>query len=434
SVIPSTSEEARAESCDEVPAGYSPLQNAKVEFLAADGSVLSTTLTDRCGYFSAEVDAAVSGVQVIQAGFRTLQRKVDYFQQTAPGLVSMMPEAAEYQIASIQLAGRDSLAFTVSDSVTNKAVIGLPASAVNVSINTDAVKVLKYNNATAVSEPASVVFVMDASPSMHSVVRDKQGNDLLDTNGQSLTRYRMSALAAHLYLDGVSDNDETAFVIFDRNAVFMDDAAIADLLELSDSQARPTAYSFSKDGFSSSASSLRFVVDAYNPYSTLYNSFAYDARHPATPDLKIANYPWDSYTAMYDGIFKALERVSSRTTLRSMVIAMSDGEDNSSTHTEQEVIARARQDGIPVFTITYGEITGSEQGGADVASMARIAEQTNATPFLVEGPDIGKAFQSIQSGIAYQYLAVLDRMVGEGDLLELTLNDGGLTAARSLQP
>jgi hypothetical protein len=416
---------ARVEGCPEVPDGYLPLQSVTVEFLIDAETVATTTTTDECGGFSASVPDTVTQVRASSADNRDLITDVGVFTTSGGGLASTFSEDAELQIASLQSTD-SSLVFTVTDSLTNKAVIGIPGSAFSMTVNSVDVGIASVQNASNTSEPASVTLVMDASGSMDSEVLDSQTNNpILDSNGFPYNRMRIAALAAHTYLDNMPSTDETAFVIFDGGVDFIDDAAIADLFDLLDGDVGAIVnYTFSPSGFSNSSSDLRFVVDAYNVFSSLYGGSPLDERHPETPDLHVSRNPWGGSTAMYDAIIEALDRTNTRTSLRKLVIAMSDGEDNRSSNTEEGVIASANSSGIPVYTIAYGD--------ADPETMENIALGTNATSFIVADADLTGVFQSIQTGITFQYIANMDAAFVGGDLISLTMDYNGLQVSRDI--
>lgn len=415
---------AKIDGCPDVPDGYLPLQSVTVEFLIDAETVATTTTTDECGGFSASVPDTVTLVRARSDENRELITDVKVFTESGGGVASTFSESAELQIASLQSNGT-SLVFTVTDTLTNKAVIGIPESAFSMTVNSLDVDIASVQNASNMTEAASVTLVMDASGSMDSLVVDNQTNSpILDDNGLPYNRIRIAALAAHTYLDNMPSTDESAFVIFDSDVDLVDDAAIASLFDLTDTVGAEISYTFSATGFTNRPDDLRFVVDAYNIFSGFYSDTPLDEIHPESPELHISHNPWGGGTAMYDAIFEALNRTNQRASLRKLVIAMSDGEDNSSSNTEEDVITIAQSNGIPVYTIAYGD--------ADPVTMENIAQGTNATSFLVADADLTAVFQSIQTGITFQYIADLDDAVVDGDLINLTMSYNGLQVSREI--
>ncbi len=421
--------------CPNVPAGYSPLKNTKVEFLNESGKAVDDTTTDSCGEFSANVPNEVVKVKAKSSGNKDLVTDVTVFQTSGDtAIASTIPAGAEYQISAIQITSDNSLAFSVTDTVTNNAVIGVPDTAITAKLNNNPVTTSNLKSAAQVSDPASITLVMDASGSMtRYTVNDKEGNPVKDANDKIYSRIRMSALAAHTYLDNMPKSDETSFVIFDEDVDFMNDTKIASLFSL----INPTTgdalnYEFSSNGFTQDATKLRFLADAYNAFSLVYplssNIYASDKKHEDTPKNLSVNsgYPWNGNTAAFDAILEGLEKTKVRPNNRKVIIAMTDGENNRGERDENVVIDAALNQSIPVYTIGFGT-----KDNANV-SMKNIAESTNASFLKVEGTDLISAFQSIQTGIIFQYLTELGTAVTAGDVIELTLNYNGVKVTRKI--
>lgn len=410
---------AAADACPNVPAGYSPLQNTSVDFIDATNNVLANSTTDDCGLFTANVPEEVVQARAVSAGNRDIVADVAVFTNTASNLVSTIPTEASYQIASIQSISNNEIAFAVTDTVTNKAVIGIPNSAFAVNVNSTPTTINGIQSSASTSDPASVSLILDASGSMNAFATDDQGGFIEDSDGFPFSRTRLTAIASHTFLDNVANGDETSVVIFGSDVFFIDDLVLADL-ELVNQSGNPVApYAFSADGFSNAPAQLRFIIDAYNDDSKLYGTDEIDDIHPDTPaNLFIDSFsPWGGATALYDAISVGIDQTSTRSNTRKIVIAMSDGNNNSSSKDIDEIIAEATNANIPVYTVSY------EDGDTD--AMARIADETNATTFVVNGADLSGAFQSIQTGINFQYVAGFSDITEIGDVIDLslTLND-----------
>jgi len=415
------------EECPNVPAGYTPLKNIKVEFVNKSGQSVDDTTTDKCGEFSATVPDEVVQVKAKSAGNKDLVTDVNIFQSTgSTGIASTISSNAEYQISSMQMTSDDKLAFSVTDSVSNNAVIGIPNSALTAKINTQAVTLSQVSSAANIADPASITLVMDASGSMSDPVFDKGGNSLVDSEGNLLDRFRIAHLAASTYLDNMPKTDESAFIIFSSRVDFMNDEKIEQLFpRMLDSADNATTYKFSINGYTKEASKLRFIVDAFNPYSTLYSLSNFDKKHADTPDVKLGRYPWRGSTSLYDAANEAIENNSARTNSRKLLILMSDGEDTRSSSRESDVISNAIDKATPIHTIAFG-------GGSDAQTLKNIADQTNASFFKAEGQNLVGAFRSIQTSITFQYLANLGKSSKTGDIIELTLNYNGIKVVRNI--
>ncbi len=436
--------------CPNVPAGYKPLQNIKVEFINKSGSSVSNTNTDKCGEFSANVPNEVVKVKAKSSGNKDLIADVSVFQEEgSKAIASTIPSNAEYQISSMQMIADNKLAFSVTDTVTNNAVIGIPSSALSLKVNSQDASISKVSTAASEALPASVTLVMDASPSMLDKVLDENQQVLTDDNGNFYNRFRIAALAAHTYLDNVSNKDETGLVIFDERVNFMNDASVKSIYpNLLDTSGNIQEYQFSESGYTSTASKLRFLVDLYNPFSELYSVYPFPSETyigfevgPAQIDKKHADsplltsnkqYPWQSGTAIFDGIEKGLSKTDERQNARKIVIAMSDGGDNRSLFTQSRVIESAKNKSIPVHTIFFSDRSNASEFTRAKEAMSSIAKETNASFLDVKGTNLVSAFRSIQTSITFQYLANLVEAVSSGNKVALTLHYNGETATREV--
>jgi len=415
-------------SCENIPAGYSALASTNVDFLDADGQVLGSTTTDSCGAFTAPVSQETVAIKATNPNYRDLTADVSIFTVPDGGVASTIPAAADYQIASMQFTGDtdDSVAFTITDTETNTAVIGIPVDAFSATINANPVTLTNIQTAAQSSDPASVSLVLDSSGSMTALVYDENSDRLVDANDNAYNRYRLTALAAHTYLDNMPSVDEASITIFSSDVFLMNDATIANELNLVDASSEAVNYTYSEDGFTSNPSDLRLVVDAYNRDSELYAfSGAIDLRHPDTPDVTHSDfYPFSGVTSLYDAIEESLINIEARDAERKIIIAMSDGGDNSSSINQEQVVESAVAKSIPVHTIAFG--------GADISAMESIALGTNASFYEIQDADLASIFQTIQTGIIFQYLAGYGQSVNPNDELNLTLNINGLTTSRSI--
>jgi len=403
--------------CPNVPTGYAPLASTNIDFLDQSGAVLSSATTDECGAFSGTVAAEVVTARAQAADFRELRTEISTFLNGGGGVASTIPATATYEISSIQLTG-------VIDSITNTAVIGIPQSAFSLDINSVPTTIDNISSAAQLSDPASIALVLDASGSMLLSVFDSEGNVVTDENDNPLSRNRITTLASHAYLDSMPSTDETAFVMFGSDVHFVNDAYIAASFSLQDSTANAATYTFSESGYTNIASDLRFVVDTYDRDSIMYSSGTNEL-HPDTPALtSMSSYPYSGLTAFYDGIEEGLINTAARNNSRKLVIAMSDGGDNRSTLDVDGVIASALAKSIPVSTLSIG--------GVDTADMERIATETNGKFFDVEDQNFAGIFQTIQTGIIFQYIASYTGVTVGSDVLTLNLSYNGVTVSRGL--
>ncbi|MEZ9564366.1 hypothetical protein AB4226_04240 [Vibrio artabrorum] len=163
--------------CPNVPAGYRPMSSAIVAIEdSVSGQVGDTTTTDRCGSFVIEVpvDSADTEGYVIAAtadGYKALKANAANFQQsgTTPNtsvVASTIPSNATYVISAMQKAGGSEFIFSITDSVTNNAVIQLSKDSFLLEINGLPANFLSLNTSEQLAVSTSNVLALDASGSM----------------------------------------------------------------------------------------------------------------------------------------------------------------------------------------------------------------------------------------------------------------------------
>lgn len=427
--------------CPDTPPGYAPLDDEELVFLDAGGNETGeSTTTDDCGFFEDDVSEAVTTVRAEPAGLRPIETEVSVFvpqdPNAPPARVSTISDQAEYTIPSFARQGDGRFVFTVRDTESNRPVLGLPPSAFTLDVGGSEVDLESVRVAAQTGEAAGVSLVLDASGSMSANVAQNE-------DGDSLTRWHLTRDAAQLFLDEKAPNDETAFVIFDRDVDLINDDFIADRWVLEDADGNSVDYSFSPSGFSSETDDLRLIADAFSPYSTVYSNPRFgteQAPHPDTPDITITNsYVWGGRTALWDAVEVGIDSVLVESAAsRKAVITMGDGLDNESDLTLDELIDLANNEGVPVYSIYFGQNADPDDPNFDSAAedLQRLGEETGGGYTGVNDADadteILAAFESLQVGLVFQYLAALvdnDQVQG-GDTVTLTLEYNQLTTTR----
>lgn len=134
---------------------------------------------------------------------------------------------------------------------------------------------------------------------------------------------------------------------------------------------------------------------------------AYDTQvytiQPLTTDIGTLNNAIDglqtgSDTAMYNALVeaeKALEGVSGRKT----IIVLTDGLDNKSQSTAEDVIAGIGESGLTISAIGFGDVTTIGQTGLNEAALKSLAEQTNGIYGLVTDSEALKGLYQQQSRV-----------------------------------
>ena len=132
-------------------------------------------------------------------------------------------------------------------------------------------------------------------------------------------------------------------------------------------------------------------------------------------------YPF-GVTTMYDALIAALNEVATKgTNPIKAVVVMSDGGDNNSLASLQDVIALARQLGIPIFSIGLKYV----DNDSELANLRALADSTGGQFLTVQHPDdIVPAFNAMMSLVSggmndctFQYMSECP----DGSLRELTV-------------
>ena len=226
--------------------------------------------------------------------------------------------------------------------------------------------------------------------------------------------------------DVKAPGDEIATSLFSSQVYFIDQARLDERIAPVDIDGSPVAYALGEDGFVTDAARMRLVIDAYNRRSDLYGATG-DPRHPDTPaGVFLGRYRFGGTTACHDAVGDTVDRLATRPTPRPVVVAMTDGRDNASALDLGGAIERARQADIPVYTVGF-------DAPDEADGLARLSTETGGSYFQADGDGIGTVYQSIQTGIVFQYVARLgDVDLDEGTVLGLSFDYNGLQAERSL--
>lgn len=422
----------------DVPSGYQRLQEVELVFLDAAGQETGETLaTDECGVFSGEVSEETASLRAEPDGLRPIESSVEVFEtqdeNEDPTIVSTIDENANYEIRSLFRQSDDRFGFTVVDDQSGRPVIGIPEDRFTLEVADTEVGLESVVVAAQTAESAAVSLVLDASGSMNT-------NIVVNDEGDDLTRLHLTRDAAQLFLDEKGAADEAGFVIFDSSVNTINDDFIDQSWDIVDANGDPASYSFSQSGFSTSAGDLRLIADAYSPFSEVYENTDFgteQARHPDTPgDLSIANnYVWGGGTSLWEAVEQGVTGVSEDSqATRKAVITMGDGGDTTS-RTVEEAIDFANDRGVPVFAIGFG--LGDPEDDSAAADLEQLGVETGGGYTGVDDADaeteLLAAFENLQIGIVFQYIATLvdNTDVQEGDEAVLKLSYNGVEAERS---
>lgn len=424
-----------------VPSGYERIANTDISFFDdADNKVGDDISSDDCGIFRTADRPDARRMFAEPQGRRPINTDVDMFRRSSGDsddemtIVSTIDENAEYEIRSLFRQSDGRLGFTVADTETGRPVIGLPAGAFTLEDQSgNEVPLDGITSGSQSRESASVSLVLDASGSMGFssafIYEDEDGNRHY--------RYHVARDASHLFLNEKGADDEAAVMIFDNKVDMVNDDLLADHFDLRDEDDQETTYTFSESGFTTEEEPLRLAIDLFDPHSQIYdNPFSgYQPEvHPNTPDLSIASsYRWDGSTALFQAVYEAVDATEERANSRKAVVTMGDGANNTGNRNLQETIDHANSLGIPLYSIALGVTEGSR--GYD--DLKELADETGGDFVHVEDDGaetkLLSAFESIQIGLVYQYLATLtdNDDIQQGDTVVLKLDHNELEAERA---
>ena len=398
-----TASDSDRTTCINIPPGYRPVAGASFLLLDTDGNssaVDDSVVTDQCGLANIPVTAATDLVVAQSDGNRDVRIALnDGNTVTADTsrIATAVPQNADYDIGLFRLADSGEINFTVNDTRLNKAVLGLPADSVKLETQ-DGLFGLSSVQLVSVDDAASIALVLDASGSM------SQETSIFADDGRAMTRQEVAAQAAHQFLDSKASNDEVSLIVFDNrfSVDLMTDDFINTSMPLINTDGSRFTYVGLADGFSRNSRYLRLPIDGYNSSSELWlDNSGFTPRHPETSDavfISGSRYPWGGKTAFFDANLVAIDALANRAGDRKFVIALSDGNDNQSRNSLNNVINQAAEQQVAVYTIGFEFDSES--------NLRSLAESTGASYFEATSPDLSAVFDGIRTGIVFTYTAI----------------------------
>ncbi|NOQ73652.1 MAG: VWA domain-containing protein [Crocinitomix sp.] len=185
-----------------------------------------------------------------------------------------------------------------------------------------------------------------------------------------------------------------------ENPEFMTDPD-ADYQQLYFDNKLPPAYIMSID-YAKEAVLNFFSVDNQEKDSILFVGFSetVDEIPALTNDFSqfekiVANVKPNGKTAFYDAIYNSIDSLKNHNS-KAAIIALTDGQDNSSVHTSEEVIEFANENGIPIYIIGLGN--------AHSVTLGRICDQTNGFYYYTSDPtQLTEIYENIKKQIRSIY-------------------------------
>jgi Ca-activated chloride channel family protein len=150
--------------------------------------------------------------------------------------------------------------------------------------------------------------------------------------------------------------------------------------------------------------------------------FTSDAREVAEA---VRRAPARGLTAMHDAVDQAIAWASGSGRLKKALVLVSDGGDNASEQSFDEVVRRARQANVSIFAVALRDELDRE---GDVDALRRLARETGGLVFTPRDPiDIGRAFeriaQDLRSGYTLGYVPTNDGVDGRYRKIRVTARD-----------
>lgn len=137
-----------------------------------------------------------------------------------------------------------------------------------------------------------------------------------------------------------------------------------------------------------------------NMGAVVFGTFAYTAS-PLTYDLESLNYLLDmttvglagESTAIGDAIMQSIRTLSFGEARNKAIILLTDGYHNAGRHSPKEAVAKAKAEGIKIYTIGIGK-----KSDYDASMLETIAKQSGAKSFSASSAEaLSKVYQEINS-------------------------------------
>ena len=193
---------------------------------------------------------------------------------------------------------------------------------------------------------------------------------VLDYSGSMYTLNMVPAMeaAAKLFIDRLNPNDEASIIKYSENYSIMQD-------------------------FTTDKDALKAAIDSpFTGHET---------------------------TLLYDTLWVVIDETAVRPNKQAIVV-ISDGQDNTSTHTLTEVVAKAKGSGIPVFAIGFGDV--------NVLVLPPLANETGGRYFFAPtADDLNLIYLQIVDILVGQYALEYTSQVHGSITLDLAVNFNGMT-------
>ena len=152
-------------------------------------------------------------------------------------------------------------------------------------------------------------------------------------------------------------------------------------------------------------------------------------------------FPAGGMTALHDAVIAGLEHLQEATHQKRVLIVLSDGKDNASQHSEDDMVQRAARSDAIIYTVSTAEISSS---ASNPGLLRRLAEASGGVAFFPRREEqVVEAFTEIAANIRrgyslgysptntthdgrYRRVKVLVRVPGRTNNLRVSARDGYL--------
>jgi len=132
----------------------------------------------------------------------------------------------------------------------------------------------------------------------------------------------------------------------------------------------------------------------------LPNGAAFTQNH-ALIEASLVRYPAGGMTAVYDAVIAGLDHLQQATLQKKVLVVLSDGEDNASMHSKQDMLHRASRSDALIYTIFTGSLATTP---GDRAVLKRLAEISGGVSYSPDGEaNVVATFKRIAENIRRGY-------------------------------
>lgn len=145
-------------------------------------------------------------------------------------------------------------------------------------------------------------------------------------------------------------------------------------------------------------------------FSIVFNEHVRRGLPNATPfttnrmllETSLQRYPPGGKTALYDAVIEALDHLDRGMYQKHVLVVLSDGGDNASRHSEQEMLDRVAMSSAIVYTVVDPEVV--TYGESDKGMLKRLAKLSGGVAYFPKSSeDVVDDFQHIASNIRRGY-------------------------------